>query len=140
MGRPPRIRRDQLLETARRIFAAKGFAAATLAEIAGELGVTPAALLRHAPSKQELFAQAMQSGEIMSLPAAVRELAAVDAASDPRRVLRRLAEDVVPFIHAILATRIVVAMHENARRTSLLLPFNPESADNPPRRAFTLIV
>src|SRR5205807_247726 len=61
MGRPPRIRRDQLLDTARRVFAAKGFAAATLADIAGELGVTPAALLRHTDSKATLFAEAMRS-------------------------------------------------------------------------------
>ena len=31
MGRPPRITRDQLLETARGVFAVKGFEAATLA-------------------------------------------------------------------------------------------------------------
>ena len=138
MGRPPRIRRDQLLATARKLFARKGFAAATLADIAGELGVTPAAVLRHVRSKQELFAQAMQSGEVMEPPARIRELANVDPASDPRVVLRSLAEDVVPFIQAVLATRIVVAMHENATRTSLMLPFNAE-ADNPPRRAFVLI-
>ena len=61
MGRPPRIRRDQILDTARRVFAAKGFAAATLADIAGELGVTAAALLRHVRSKDALFAEAMRS-------------------------------------------------------------------------------
>src|SRR5205085_1660463 len=84
MGRPPRIRRDQILDTARRVFAAKGFAAATLADIAGELGVTPAALLRHVGSKDALFAEAMRSGAAIEIPAAVRDLAATPAEADPR--------------------------------------------------------
>ena len=64
MGRPPTIQRQQLLETARRIFAQKGFEAATLADIARELSVTPAALLRHASSKQALFAQSMKAARV----------------------------------------------------------------------------
>ena len=56
MGRPPRIRRDQILDTARGVFAAKGFAATTLADIAGQLHVTPAALLRQKSIKTVLLA------------------------------------------------------------------------------------
>ena len=48
MGRPPRISREQLLDTARRVFSTRGFDGATLADIGAELGVTPAAILRHA--------------------------------------------------------------------------------------------
>ena len=33
MGRPPRIRREQILESARRLFAAKGFDAATVKRV-----------------------------------------------------------------------------------------------------------
>ena len=40
MGRPARISREQLLETARRVFAAKGFDAATLGRLA-EAGLDP---------------------------------------------------------------------------------------------------
>src|SRR5436190_5157732 len=137
MGRPPRIRRDQILDTARRVFAAKGFAAATLADIAGELGVTPAALLRHAVSKDALFAEAMRSGEAIEIPAAIRDLVSTPAEADPRLVLRRIAEEFVPFGERIIAGSIVVAMHRNSRRTSLVLPF--DESDSPPRRGFPIV-
>ncbi|HXH93966.1 MAG TPA: TetR/AcrR family transcriptional regulator [Thermoanaerobaculia bacterium] len=138
MGRPPRIRREQILESARRVFAAKGFDAATLADIAGEIGVTPAAILRHVDSKAALFSEAMQSGGLIDPPACVLELANIDPATDPRIVLRRLAQEVVPFISSIITTRIVVATYESARRTSLVLPFNAEE-ENPPKKAFRLL-
>src|SRR5215813_2530013 len=109
MGRPPRIRRDQILDTARRVFAAKGFAAATLADIAGELHVTPAALLRHVDSKDALFAEAMRSGPAVELPAAIAELAATPGDADPRVVLRRLASEFIPFVERVIAGSIVVA-------------------------------
>src|SRR5204863_1728202 len=137
MGRPPRIRRDQILDTARRVFAAKGFAAATLADIAGELGVTPAALLRHADSKDALFAEAMRSGEAIEIPAAIRDLAGTPADADPRLVLRRVAAEFIPFAERIIGGSIVVAMHRNARRTSLVLPF--DESDSPPRRGFPIV-
>ena len=136
MGRPPRIRRDQILETARRVFAAKGFAAATLADIAGELGVTPAALLRHVESKDALFREAIHSGAI-ELPAVIRDLAETPGEADPRVVLRRVAAEFIPFAERIIAGSIVVAMHRNARRTSLVLPF--DESDSPPRRGFPIV-
>lgn len=140
MGRPPRISRQQLLDVARRVFSTRGFEAATLAEIGAELGVTPGAILRHVESKSALFAEAMTSGEQIDPPAAILELANIDAAStDPREVLRRVASEVVPFIQRILASRIVVAMRENAMRTSVELPFDPAAQDTPPRRAFMLL-
>ena len=61
MGRPPTITRDQILEASRRRFAETGFGATTLADIAGELHVTPAAVLRHFASKDALFDAAMLS-------------------------------------------------------------------------------
>src|SRR5437764_10061604 len=137
MGRPPRIRRDQILDTARRVFAAKGFAAATLADIAGELGVTPAALLRHVGSKDALFAEAMRSDAAIEIPAAVRDLVATPAEADPRAVLRRLAAAFIPFAEGIIAGSIVVAMHRNSRRTSRVLPF--DESDSPPRRGFPIV-
>jgi len=138
MGRPPTITRDRLIDTARRVFAAKGFDATTLADIAGELGVTPAAILRHVDSKQALFGLAMKSGMLLDPPACILELPDVDARTDPRLVLRRIAEGFVPFIQDVLATRIVVAMHASSRSTSVVLPFDPE-ADNPPRRGLKIV-
>ena len=55
MGRPPTISMEKLLAVSRRQFAARGYGATTLAGIAGELKVTPAALLRYFPTKQALF-------------------------------------------------------------------------------------
>src|SRR3954471_23006277 len=128
MGRPPTIRRDQLLESARRIFAAKGFAATTLPDIAAELRVTPAALLRHADSKEALFRAAMERSDDVQPPQSVLDLATIDASeADPRDVLRRLAEGFVPFAKRMIETRLVMAMHENTRRTSVVLPFDAAS-------------
>jgi AcrR family transcriptional regulator len=138
MGRPPTISRDRLIDTARRVFAAKGFDATTLADIAGELGVTPAAIFRHVDSKQALFGLAMKSGMLLDPPQCILELPKIDAKSDPRVVLRRIAEEFVPFIQDVLATRIVVAMHASSRSTSVVLPFDPE-ADNPPRRGLRIV-
>ena len=138
MGRPPRITREQLLDTARRVFSTRGFDGATLADIGEQLGVTPAAILRHVDSKQALFAEAMTTGDHIEPPPAVLELMHVDAAADPRVVLRRLAMEVVPFITRIISSRIVVAMRENSRRTSLELPFDP-AGDSPPKAALAAI-
>jgi AcrR family transcriptional regulator len=100
--------------------------------------VTPAAILRHVDSKQALFGQAMKSGMLLDPPACILELPHIDARTDPRIVLRRIAAEFVPFIQDVLATRIVVAMHAKARSTSVVLPFDPE-ADNPPRRGLKIV-
>jgi AcrR family transcriptional regulator len=127
MGRPPTISRAQLLAAARKIFAAKGFEAATLADIAGELNVTPSAVLRHVPSKRALFAEAM---ERIEPPAFVMELAKVDASSDPRFVLRRIAEQFIPFAQRVFAENIVVFLH--ARNAFV-------EDDSPPRRGIRAV-
>jgi len=136
MGRPARISREQLLETARRVFAAKGFDAATLADIARELRVTPAAVLRHARSKQDLFRAAMSS-RITAPPEFILDLKNVDPRSDPRVVLRGIAERFVPFVEKIIAENIAVYMHERAR--SLVVPFDADAQDSPPRRVLAIV-
>src|SRR5262249_18648702 len=137
MGRPARVSRQQLLETARRVFAAKGFDAATLAYIARELHVTAAAVLRHSPSKLELFREAM-STRVTAPPEMILDLRDVDAASDPRTVLRTVAERFVPFAEKIIGENIAVFMHARAR--SLVVPFDTDAADSPPRRGFPIVV
>ena len=129
MGRPPTISRDQLLAVAQRVFAAKGFDAATLADIAGELKITPAAVLRHVPSKHALFAAAMHLPT--EPPAFIIELATIDAAAtDPRDVLRGIAEQFIPFARQILAQNVAVFMYARA------LAKNPNS---PPRRGIKIV-
>ena len=49
--------REQLLESAMRLFAAKGFYGASLANIADELGLTKQALLHHFGRKEKLYAE-----------------------------------------------------------------------------------
>src|SRR5438445_13022238 len=110
MGRPPRISTEELLDTARRVFAAKGFEAATLADISSELGVTPAALLRHADSKQELSLAAM-SRRVTAPPDFTLELAHVDGRSDPRLVPPGSAPRSVPFLAKVIAQNIAHPRH-----------------------------
>ena len=60
MGRRAKVSREQVLAAARELFVARGFEGTTLAAIAGALALSPAALLRHAPTKQALFEAAME--------------------------------------------------------------------------------
>jgi AcrR family transcriptional regulator len=138
MGRPPRISRKQVLDAARDAFTTRGFAAATLADIAAALRVTPAAILRHFPSKQELFTAAM-SAPTIEVPPFAEELARVDASTDPRVVLRHFAEQFVPFISTILRSAIAVQMHLAARQTTLVVPFDTQAEATPPRRVLAIV-
>ncbi len=136
MGRPARVTRDQVLVAARRAFADRGFDGTTLADIGARLGVSPAALLRHAPSKKALFALAMDSepaGE--RLPTDF--LASVPVSEDPARVLRRVALAFVPFIEQKMGeniARFLRARTEEEART-IRLPFDPRKKTSPPVRS-----
>jgi AcrR family transcriptional regulator len=136
MGRPARVTRDQVLVEARGAFAERGFDGTTLADIGARLGVSPAALLRHAPSKKALFALAMESepaGE--ALPTDF--LASVPLSQDPARVLRRLALAFIPFIEQKMGENIARFLRartgEEAR--TIRLPFDPRKKSSPPVRA-----
>jgi AcrR family transcriptional regulator len=136
MGRPPRISKDQILEAARGAFAERGFDATTLADIAGSLGVTPAALLRHFPSKQELFASAATQ---IPIPPPLIELAFTHPTEDPRVVLRRFAEQMVPFIQSVIGSAIAMQMHMRSRQATLVLPFDPTADETPPKRGLRVV-
>jgi len=138
MGRPPRISRTQILDSARLAFTDRGFAATTLADIASDLAVTPAAILRHFPSKQELFNAAMSARDI-AVPPFIEDLARADASADPRVVLRRFAEQFIPFISMILRSAIAVQMHLAARQTTLVVPFDTHAEETPPRRVLAVL-
>jgi AcrR family transcriptional regulator len=138
MGRPPRITREQILEAARRAFTGSGFDATPLADIAATLGVTPAAILRYFPSKQELFTAAMSTREVR-VPAALLGLASVDPATDPRTVLRSFAREVIPFIQSIIGSAIAVQMHMRSRQTTLVVPFDTANEEAPPRLALRML-
>lgn len=57
---PPPDRRAEILDAALRLFAEKGYAEATNAEIARAAGVTAAALYYYFPNKEELFRAAVR--------------------------------------------------------------------------------
>ncbi len=136
MGRPARVTREQVLAEARRAFSGRGFDGTTLADIGARLGVSPAALLRHAPSKRALFALAMES-EPAGGPLPTDFLASVALSEDPARVLRRLAREFIPFIEQKIGENIARFLgrstEEEAR--TIRLPFDPRRKDSPPVRA-----
>ena len=138
MGRPPRISREQILGAARAAFTRRGFDATTLADIAATLSVTPAAILRHFPSKQDLFTAAMSSRGI-ALPPFIEELENADATEDPRVVLRRFAEQMIPFAANALRPAIAVHMHMAARQTTVVVPFDTAAEETPPRRGIRIL-
>lgn len=137
MGRPARVSREEVLSAAREVFSERGYDAATLTAIASRVGISPAALLRHAPGKEALFAAAMSAGE-SDFPLPMDFLPEVDADEDPRRVLRRIAFAFLPFVEARLGESIARWMRSKVSLT-LRLPFDPRVKPSPPQRALALL-
>ena len=85
-GRPPRISREEVIGTARRIVTEEGVDRLTMRRLATEIGSTPMALYHHVRNKEELLvlllddyaAQALRRPE---LPADPRERVVVAAAA-----------------------------------------------------------
>jgi AcrR family transcriptional regulator len=143
VGRRPRVGRAEVLAAAREVFGARGYDGATLAAIAGKVGVSPAALLRHAPTKQELF-EAAFAGDRGEIRLPIEFLARVDAASaDPAAVLRRVAETLVPFLERIVGETVALWMRSNALAVDdperLPLLFDRSRRPTPPQRALALV-
>jgi AcrR family transcriptional regulator len=139
MGRRPRVTRDQVLRAAREAFAERGFEGTTLAAIASRLGVSPAALLRHAPTKEALFREALASGGQEALPSDF--LAAVSGGADPVRVLRRLALTLEPFIEQKMGETMARFLRAGAGEESggVRLPFDPRRRSSPPARVLAAL-
>lgn len=139
MGRKPRVTRDQIVGAARAVFLARGYDATTLAEIASGLDLTAAALLRHFPSKHDLFAAAMHDETAIAPPDCILRLQELDGTEDPREVLRTIAEEFLPFVQKTMAVRLVVSMHERSRGTSLTVPFQRDDPDSAPKRGIRIV-
>ena len=83
---PPRRRRDPeasraaILEAAREVFAERGYARATIREIARRAGVTHGLVMRHFGSKEQLLIEALPG------PRAAAEVVPGDLATLPERV------------------------------------------------------
>jgi AcrR family transcriptional regulator len=139
MGRPAKATRDAVLRAARDAFAERGFDGTTLTDISSRVGLSPSAILRHAPTKEALFSAAMSSpGDEAPRLEFVAE---ASGDGDPADVLRRVAFAVVPFIEAKLGENIArwfrAKTAEEAR--TIRLPFDPRKQPSPPARALALI-
>jgi AcrR family transcriptional regulator len=126
------------MEAARQTFVRKGYDSTTLADIAGDLGVTAAALLRHVHSKQDLFVESMSPGEPFQLPPAILQLDELSSDLDPRVVLRSLAEGFVPFLRGKMQETLVLIMHAQHTDLAGALPFHV-GTDSPPAHAVAAV-
>jgi AcrR family transcriptional regulator len=143
VGRRPKVERAEVLTAARQLFGERGFEGTTLTAIAAKVGVSPAALLRHAPTKQELFEAAM-AGPTGPIAVPLEFLSEVDARrEDPADVLRRMGEIFVPFLDQIVGQTVALWMRTNAlavddpERVPLL--FDRGQKPTPPQRALALV-
>ena len=59
MSPHPRVGRDHILDIAEKLFTEHGYKSASIRAIAGECGVTNAAIYYHFPNKESLFAEVM---------------------------------------------------------------------------------
>lgn len=82
-------RRGQILRVAADHFGRRGYAGVSLGEIAGEVGITKAALYHHFASKQDLYTAAM-SQLMERIAARIREVSASSGPVEDK--VRRLAE------------------------------------------------
>jgi AcrR family transcriptional regulator len=140
MGRRAKVTREEVLKAARDAFGVRGYDGTTLAAIAARLGISAAALLRHAPTKHALFAAAMAPAEALAGPFPMGFLAEADP-ERPREVLRRLARTAIPFIEAQMAESIARWMYSKGagEAAAIPIPWNPRSEKSPPRRVFALL-
>ncbi|MFO7173392.1 MAG: TetR/AcrR family transcriptional regulator [Bacillota bacterium] len=128
---PPPDRRGEILEAAFRVFAEKGYRAATMAEIARAAGVTPAALYYYFPSKADLFRAAVTERRSQLQPA-LAALASPDARElPPREFLGALLRAMADFL-ADERTRAVIRilLAEGPRDPSLVAIFQEEVYGN----------
>ncbi|MDO5558291.1 MAG: TetR/AcrR family transcriptional regulator [Oscillospiraceae bacterium] len=55
ISKPPEVRRQEIMDTAMKVFALKGYEQTTMRDIAAEVGIVPGLCYRYFESKQELF-------------------------------------------------------------------------------------
>lgn len=97
-------RRAQIIDSARRVFAANGFAATRTRDIASEAGINEAMIYRHFPSKEELF----EASVLGSIDAAM--VRALDNAASIRRDLAGSADQIMDAIRRFFADMADIAI------------------------------
>jgi AcrR family transcriptional regulator len=89
-------RRKQLIDTATRLFATKGFSGTTTREIAAAAGVNEAIIFRFFPHKDDLYAAILESKSAEArTDALVDELRTAAAAGEDRRVIGIVVRHVI---------------------------------------------
>ncbi len=140
MGRRARVSREQVLRASREVFAERGYEGTTLTSIAARVGLSPAAVLRHVPTKEALFREALAAGEVEpALPSDF--LAGLPDDADPSAALARLARTLAPFIERKMGeniARFFKARNEAEART-VRLPFDPRRKSSPPARVLAAL-
>ncbi|WP_037069043.1 TetR/AcrR family transcriptional regulator [Pseudonocardia acaciae] len=92
-------RREQLIEVARALFAEKGYAAASIEEVAQRGGVSKPVVYEHFGGKEGLYA-AVVSGEMRHLLDDITSALSDHADDHPRELLRRAAEAFLGYVDA----------------------------------------
>lgn len=89
-------RRKQLIETATRLFATKGFSGTTTREIAAAAGVNEAIIFRFFPHKDDLYAAILETKSAEArTDSLVDELRAAAADHDDRRVMGTVVRSII---------------------------------------------
>lgn len=106
MSRKPKVvedRRDQILEAALEVFAAKGFDRATNKDIAQAAGITPGLIYHYFRSKKELLLAAMEKYSPLKV---IRSIDPAMIAMPPEDFLRRVVREVL----SVLETENFISM------------------------------
>ncbi|MFZ1992314.1 MAG: helix-turn-helix domain-containing protein [Alphaproteobacteria bacterium] len=102
--------RARLLEAAAKVFAAKGFYAATLDDVAAEAGLTKGAIYGNFKNKEELFL------EVFKVPmAGVRPV--LKAGASLKEQLHRLAEAVIEFLPTVEQRGVLASEYQRYVQT-----------------------
>ncbi|MBL4590601.1 MAG: helix-turn-helix transcriptional regulator [Phycisphaerales bacterium] len=87
---PATKRREQLLDVAMELFAKRGYAGATTAQLAKEAGITEPIIYRHFKSKRDLFVALIERTGRRTLEQWEQEL---EGTTDPGERLSRILND-----------------------------------------------
>ena len=108
-------RRDQILDAALRLFAARGYDGASMKEIAAEAGIAPALIYHYFASKEDLLHEAVNT---RSMVPHLREILTVSGDESAATVLLAIARRFAQFL-AEREDLFRLVMHESRRHPAV---------------------